>query len=101
MPASTQSAGDPSTENFRLDIFEIIMGFVNVIQCATPDCSVAGATTQTSPFAPAISIAISSKILKPGAFIPSSLVTKIRITYLIIFGGLLRTIRFLSNWFTL
>ena len=29
----------------------------------------------------AIFIAISSKIPKPGAFIPSSLVTKIRITY--------------------
>ena len=41
--------------------------------CPIPDCGLSGATTITSP----ISLITDIKVLIPGAFIPSSFVTKI------------------------
>ena len=46
--------------------------------CATPDCSNAGATTKTAPEGPASSAAIASATFSPGAPMPSSLVTRMR-----------------------
>lgn len=45
-----------------------------VIACPMPDCGRSGATTNTSPS----SLTIEIKVRIPGAFIPSSLVTKIK-----------------------
>jgi hypothetical protein len=45
-----------------------------VMACPIADCGESGATTKTSP----ISFMISIKVRRPGAVIPSSLVTRIK-----------------------
>ena len=74
----TQSAGVPEqlysviSESFGVILDECNVEFI-VIACPIPDCGLSGATTTISP----MSFIIDIKVLIPGAFMPSSFVTKI------------------------
>ena len=74
----TQSAGVPEqlysiiSEFFGVILEECNVEFI-VMACPIPDCGLSGATTITSP----MFLTTDIKVLIPGAFIPSSFVTKI------------------------
>src|SRR5262245_18356545 len=76
MAIITASVGVPLTENRRSPCFLRRIGRDRVSEWPAPVCSSAGATTQTSSdrFA-----AIDSSTAKPGAWMPSSLVRRMRI----------------------
>ena len=71
----TQSVGVPLTAKWRLPRSRIRSGSANVKEWEAPLLSVSGATTQTSSVR---SVAIFSSTPSPGASIPSSLVSRIR-----------------------
>src|SRR3712207_3110861 len=72
---STQSVGVPSTANRCSPICRIRNGRCSVSEWLAPDCSVSGATTQTSSDRVR---AIFSSTSSPGAWIPSSFDSRIR-----------------------
>src|SRR4051794_41002258 len=71
----TQSVGVPSTANRRSPIWRIRNGRCSVSEWLAPDCSVSGATPQTSSDRVR---AIFSSTSRPGAWIPSSFDSRIR-----------------------
>src|SRR6185312_8761778 len=74
-PIITQSVGVPvMAKRFAL-ISRRRSGRVSVSECDAPDCSVSGAQTHTSSVS---ARAIFSAISRPGAWMPSSLVTRMR-----------------------
>src|ERR1700722_10962203 len=74
-PMMTQSVGVPLIANRRSSTVRMRSGSLSESECETPDWSNSGATTQTSSeSARAISLHTSS----PGALMPSSLVTRMR-----------------------
>ena len=74
-PISTQSDGVPVTANQRSSTSRTRSGMFKVSARLMPDCSSAGATTQTSA---EIEHAISCSTFRPGARTPSSLVIRMR-----------------------
>src|ERR1700704_5294381 len=72
----TQSVGVPRTAKWRGPTSRSRKGSLSDSECDTPDWSSSGATTQTSSDN---ARAISSTIFRPGAWMPSSLVQRIRI----------------------
>ena len=75
-PMMTQSVGVPFTAKWRSPIWRSRSGSLSESECDTPDWSCSGATTQTSSDSLR---AICSQTLRPGAWMPSSLVTRMRI----------------------
>ncbi len=74
-PMITQSVGVPCTAKWRGLISRRRKGLLSDSECATPDWSISGATMKTSSDNWR---AIASIILRPGAWTPSSLVSKMR-----------------------
>src|SRR5271165_4829834 len=74
-PMMTQSVGVPLTAKWRGLISRSRNGSLSDSECATPDWSLSGATTHMSSES---SPAIASRIFRPWALMPSSLVSKIR-----------------------
>src|SRR5689334_669535 len=74
-PMMTQSVGVPRTAKWRGPTSRSRSGSFSDSECETPDWSSSGATSQTSSDS---ARAISSITLRPGAWIPSSLVQRIR-----------------------
>src|SRR5471032_2813586 len=73
----TQSVGVPLTAKRRSAIWRSRSGEVRVSECDAPDCSFSGATTQTSSDRLR---AIFSATIRPGEWMPSSLVTRMRMS---------------------
>ncbi len=71
----TQSVGVPFTAKWRGPTSRRRSGSLSESECDTPDWSVSGATTQTSSESWR---AIASSVFSPGAWMPSSLVTRMR-----------------------
>src|SRR5215469_5689350 len=76
VPIITQSVGVPVTAKRCASISRNRSGRDSVRECEAPDCSLSGATTQTSSVS---ACAMRSATARPGAWIPSSLVTRMRI----------------------
>src|SRR5690242_19539296 len=76
----TQSVGVPVTAKRFGSIWRSRRGRVRVSECEAPDCSVSGATTHTSSLK---ARAIFSAAASPGAWMPSSFVTRMRMPPLI------------------
>ena len=77
-PRITQSDGVPFTAKRFSEICRRRKGSFKDSECETPDWSVSGATTQTSSDSV---FAMVSRVSRPGAWMPSSLVTRMRITW--------------------
>ena len=75
----TQSVGVPFTAKRRSPTSRSRSGSLSESECDTPDWSFSGATTQTSSDS---ARAISSHTSSPGAWMPSSLVMRMRTTRL-------------------
>ncbi|GJD76140.1 hypothetical protein CFIICLFH_4390 [Methylobacterium goesingense] len=73
----TQSDGVPFTAKRFSATWRRRKGSFSERECETPDWSVSGATTQTSS---EMARAIPSRVSSPGAWMPSSLVTRMRIS---------------------
>src|SRR5262245_62064596 len=73
--SSTQSVGVPSTAKRRVEMRRTCSGRRRVSEWPAPLCSISGATTQTSRES---ARATFSNTLRPGALMPSSLVTRMR-----------------------
>ncbi len=73
----TQSVGVPATAKRFSPTWRSRSGFDSDSECATPDWSVSGATTQTSSESCA---AMRSRTASPSAWMPSSLVTRMRMS---------------------
>ena len=80
----TQSVGVPLTANRRSPSWRSRIGSLSVSEWPAPDCSSAGAITQTSSLS---SAAIFSSATRPGAWMPSSLVTRMRMAGAVAGGG--------------
>src|SRR5579871_2001706 len=75
-PMMTQSVGVPLMAKRRSSTARMRSGSLSESECETPDWSNSGATTQTSSDS---ARAISAQTSRPGALMPSSLVTRMRI----------------------
>src|SRR5262249_1226598 len=75
-PMMTQSVGVPLMAKRRSSTARMRSGSLSDSECETPDWSNSGATTQTSSDSPR---GISAQTSRPGALMPSSLVTRMRI----------------------
>jgi len=84
-PMMTQSVGVPRTAKWRGPTSRNRSGSFSDSECETPDWSSSGATTQTSSDS---ARAISSTIFRPGAWMPSSLVQRIRIPLTCLFRSI-------------
>src|SRR3954466_9850516 len=79
-PIITQSVGVPLTAKRFSAMARSRSGEVKVRECEAPDCSFSGATTQTSSDRLR---AIFSATVSPGEWMPSSLVTRMRMDFLL------------------
>src|SRR3569623_554845 len=73
--STTQAVGVPETAHSRLDTSRTLRGADRVMPRPAPDCSTSGAQTQTSSLSWA---AIRRRASKPSAWMPSSLVRRMR-----------------------
>src|SRR5690348_14260255 len=80
-PMMTQSVGVPLMAKRRSSTVRMRSGSLSDSECETPDWSNSGATTQTSSDS---ARAISAQTSRPGALMPSSLVTRMRICSIVL-----------------